>query len=300
MFHQVSLCWVARILVRAHFDFVSFHRISEFRTHCFKILFSSDSKSLWFSPQSGLQWCGIGGWVAGSVHTQSLPPFSQHWERCCCSYEGRIWGSVEGLRGFSPAQLLGMQIHPYLTLFSSLWLPCWCPPSSWVHLSTGSPLAEGGRTSDCSGQWPSAGSPWPSGRPLTCPPVSEGAASHSCLAAAQDTRPDKGSSNSQMRENFQPQTLQRRGCVGAPPSCIKESVAHPWPLAGGRNGEAPFNTTCFLQWCVIVYMCVYAVVGGRGGGRTKFPKAARCLSASPARRHRPQSWQFSELRMKVL
>lgn len=60
-----SLRWMTGILVTAHFDFLSFYTISEFRVYYFKIVFSLDSKSSLFSPQSGLQWRGIGRWGRG-------------------------------------------------------------------------------------------------------------------------------------------------------------------------------------------------------------------------------------------
>lgn len=64
-----SLCWMA-----GHFDFLSFHIISEFRIHYFKVVFSLDSISFLFPPpQSGLQWHGIGGWgYRLCLHTSSF------------------------------------------------------------------------------------------------------------------------------------------------------------------------------------------------------------------------------------
>lgn len=68
---------MAGILVM-HFDFISFHTISELGTQCFKIVFSLDSKPFSFSLWSGFQWCGTGGSVSRFCsHTHlpsSLPP----------------------------------------------------------------------------------------------------------------------------------------------------------------------------------------------------------------------------------
>lgn len=145
----------------AHFDFLSFYTVSEFRIHYFKIVFSLDSKSFLFSPQSGLQWRGTGGWGRGfcSQAPRSLL-FSPPWGLCCWSLWRCISGSVEGPRGLSPAQFLGTQIRPRFTPFSSLRLPRWCPLSFCIHLFRENPLAEGGGW-DCSRSAALRRVPWP-------------------------------------------------------------------------------------------------------------------------------------------
>lgn len=57
-----------RDLGDAHFDFPSFHTVSELRTHCW------DSTTFLFSPWSGLQWTGTGTGGGRFCSHAHLPP----------------------------------------------------------------------------------------------------------------------------------------------------------------------------------------------------------------------------------
>lgn len=202
------------ILVAPHFDFLSFHTISEFSIHYFKIVFSLDSNSFLFSPLSGLQGHGIGGRGRGFCsHTPSslLPALRilllVAWR--CIRVLWRVLGASDLHSSWA------RRSAPALPLFPLFGYP------AGVHSLYGSTCSEETLSlreefETAQGQLPSAGCLDPFAMP-----VSESAASRPCpvfnvMAAAPGIQLDKGIGNSRMRRSFRSWTLQRRGYIGGP------------------------------------------------------------------------------------
>lgn len=113
-----------RELRDGHCDCLSFRTISEFRTHCFQTMFSSDSKSFGDGLQGVEQGAGRQVLLTG---TSPLPKPG----RCCRRLGSRPWRVL----GRSP---LAPWADPRLfTPFSSRGLSCRRPRSVRVHLARG-------------------------------------------------------------------------------------------------------------------------------------------------------------------